>query len=213
MAVIVGQPCQVLDALAQFQYDVIKRLNRKFAALQRIADLLEQIGDVAGLIPNIDNLLPISSITLETYAKLVQDCPFLGLPPASDASLAELRLKVQAAYASLIKILLNHPHLRLDKLQGILARFQSTMNAGAAVAQDFLTCLQTICATIEAAGTAFQNISQANIGKEVAAYTKNFVQHEGQVLSAGGKAKVQEVKTTINAIKDLSTETVNDVTL
>jgi hypothetical protein len=78
VAVLTGQPCQVLDALAQFQYDVVRRLNRKFNALRRIAELLEQVGDIGVLIPNIAELIPITSITLDTYQRLVENCPFLG---------------------------------------------------------------------------------------------------------------------------------------
>lgn len=213
MAVQPGNPCQVLDALAQFQYDVIRRLNRKFNALRRIADLLEQVGDVTVLVPNLESLIPVSSITLEMYTKLVQDCPFLGLPDVSDANLAELRQRVVEAYASLIRKLLNHPHLRMGKLQDVLSKFQSDLNAGAAVVSDYLTCLQTICNTIEVAGTAFQNVSAANIKKEVSAYTKNFVTNAGRVMTTGMVAKEQQVRTTITEIRTLSTETVADVHL
>ena len=66
MAVLTGQPCQVIDALAQFQYEVVRRLNRKFNALRRIAELLEAVGDLSVIVPNIGDLIPISSITLET---------------------------------------------------------------------------------------------------------------------------------------------------
>lgn len=211
MAQVAGQPCQVLDSLAQFQYDVVRRLNRKFNALKRIADLLEQAGDVTVLVPNLANLIPITSITLDTYQRLQENCPFLGLPDVSVANLAELRQKVQLAYANLISRLLNHPHLRMDKLQSQLTKYQNYLNAGAAVVSDFILCLQTICDTIGAVGTAFQNITQADIKKEIAEYTKNFVQKGGEILSEGAKVKVKQVQTTIQEIKDLSTETVSDV--
>lgn len=211
MAVLTGQPCQVLDALAQFQYDVVRRLNRKFNALRRIAELLEQVGDIGVLIPNLAELIPITSITLDTYQRLVENCPFLGLPDVSVANLGELRMKVEAAYGSLVRQLLNHPHLRMTKLQNALNKFQNDLNAGAAVVSDFILCLQTICDTIGAVGTAFQNITQADIKKEIAAYTKNFVEHAGEILTDPMKVKATQVQTTIQQIKDLSTETVSDV--
>lgn len=212
MAVLTGQPCAVIDALAQFQYDVVRRLNRKFNALRRIADLLEQVGDLSVLVPNLEELIPVTSITLDTYSRLVQNCPFLGLPETpNDESLGVLRQKVVEAYASLVRKLLNHPHLRMGKLQDVLARFQTDLNAGAAVVADYLTCLQTICDTIEVAGTAFASISQADIKKEVSEYTKNFVNNAGQVMTEGMKIKERQVQTTIKEIKDLSTETVTDV--
>jgi hypothetical protein len=213
MAVLTGQPCQALDALAQFQYDVVARLNRKFNALRRIAELLEQVGDVQVLVPNIGELIPVSSLTLETYRELVINCPFLGLPDVSEANLAELRQRLVAAYAALIRKLLNHPHLRMGKLQDVLTRFQSDMNAGAAVISDYLTCLQTICDTIGKAGTAFEKITQADIQKEVGAYTKNFVANGGRVLTAGMKVKEAQVQTTIEQMRALSTDTVTDASL
>lgn len=212
MAVLTGQPCQVIDALAQFQYEVVRRLNRKFNALRRIAELLEAVGDLSVIVPNIGDLIPISSITLETYARLVQNCPFLGLPENPNAeSLNVLRQRVVAAYAALIRRLLNHPHVRMSKLQETLNRFQSDLNAGAAVVADYLTCLQTICDTIGVAGTAFGNITQADIQKEVAAYTRNFVQNGGEVMTAGMRTKNEQIETTISQIEDLSTDVVTDV--
>jgi hypothetical protein len=212
VAVLTGQPCQVLDALAQFQYDVVRRLNRKFNALRRIAELLEQVGDIGVLIPNIAELIPITSITLDTYQRLVENCPFLGLPDVSVANLGELRLKVEVAYGNLVRKLLNHPHLRMTKLQGVLTKFQNDLNAGAAVANDFILCLQTICDTIGAVGTAFQNITQADIRKEIANYTKNYIENAGEILTDPMKVKATQVQDTIREIRDLSTETVSDVT-
>jgi hypothetical protein len=100
----------------------------------------------------------------------------------SVANLGELRLKVEVAYGNLVRKLLNHPHLRMTKLQGVLTKFQNDLNAGAAVANDFILCLQTICDTIGAVGTAFQNITQADIQKEIANYTKNYIENAGEIL-------------------------------
>lgn len=212
MAVLTGQPCALIDTLAQFQYDVIRRLNRKFNALRRIADLLEQVGDLSVIVPNIGELIPVSSITLDTYARLVQNCPFLNLPETPNSeSLALLRQKVIEAYANLIRKLLNHPHLRMGKLQDVLTRFQNDMNAGAAVVADYLTCLQTICDTIGVAGTAFASVTQADIKKEVAAYAKNFGSNAGRVMTDGMIVKEQQVQTMLDEIRDLSTDTVTDV--
>lgn len=210
MALIVNQPCQVIDALAQFQYDVIRRLNRKFNALRRLAELLEQIGDVRDLVPNLESLIPVSSISLETYHRLVVNCPFLGLPDVSDENLGLLRQRVVAAYAALIRQLLNHPHLRMGKLQSVLTRFQQDINAAAAVVADYLTCLQTICDTIDTAVSSFNNITQADIQKEVSDYTKFFVQNGGKIMTHGMEVKEQQIVTTIEHIQDLSTDIVTD---
>lgn len=213
MSTVSANPCRIVGALAQFEYDAMRRVNKKFAALQRIAQLLEQVGDLGNLIPDISSLIPISSITLESYTRLQQNCYFLNLPPASNANLNELRQRVLTAYAALVSKLLNHPHLRMDKLQAALARFQSSINMAAATVADYIQCLQTICDAASQATTVFNSVTKANIEKETKAFTKNFVNNGGQILTDVQKSKTQQVKTTITQIKALYTDTVTDVTV
>src|SRR3546814_17194489 len=99
----------------------------------------------------------------------------------------------------------------MSKLQETLIRFQNDLNAGAAVIADYITCLQTICDTIGVAGTAFANVTQADIQKEVSSYTRNYVANAGEVLTEGQRTKVSQVRTTIEEIELLSAETVTDV--
>lgn len=205
MATLTGDPCAALAALAQFQLDVLRKLNRKFDQLQRLAELLEQLGDVTTLIPNISALIPVSQINVATYIQLQQSCPFLGLPPVSEGSLDELKNRVVAAYESMIGKLLNHPFSRLDKVQGYLKNFQTDINAGGAVIGDYLTCLLAICNTVGQAGTLFDKITSSDINKEVSSYAKNFVQNGGEVLSAGAKLKAAQVNTTVTQLRALQT--------
>lgn len=208
MALVENQPCQVIDALANFQYQTIRRLNVKINTLRRLAELLELVGDVRDLVPNIDSLIPVTSITLATYQHLVVNCPFLHLPDVSEDNLGLLRQRVIEAYAALIRQLLNHPHMRMGKLQDVLNRFQGDLNAASAVIADYLSCLQAICDTIGTAASAFSSVSQADIKKEVTAYTKNFVEQGGQVLTAGQKVKEKQIVTSIETLQDLSTVSV-----
>lgn len=209
MATFTGQePCIVIDALAEFQLSVMERLNRKFFALRRLAQLLEQIGDVTELVPNIGALIPVEQISLETYQRLADNCPFLGLPPVSDANLAALKARVIEAYANLVARLNNHPHVRMGKVQKFLDRFQGEINAAGAVAEDALLCLQTICDTAAEAGSAFNKVTQADISKQVSLYTQNFVSNGGQVMTEGMRFKQEEVVTAIGHIKELSTSSV-----
>jgi len=77
-----SQVCGVIDALSDFQQKVIEAINGKFAALRRLSELLEQLSDLTGFIPDITKLIPLSAIDLTLYETLRAECPFLHLPPA-----------------------------------------------------------------------------------------------------------------------------------
>lgn len=205
MATFTGQdPCRVIDALAELNYDVLRRLNRKFLALRRLALLLEQIGDQTELVPNIGFLLPVEQINLNTYQALFENCPFLGLPEASNANLTVLKAAVIQAYAEQIRRLQNHPYLRLDTLQNTLIRFQNKVNFGGSIVENALTCLQSICVAAEEGESFFNKISNTDIAGQVATYTKNYVTEAGNVLTEGMQTKRDEVLTSIGRLEELS---------
>ena len=209
MATFTGQaPCQVIDALAEYNYDVLRRLNRKFLALRRLAMLLEQLGDQTELVPNIGFLLPVEDINLNTYQALFENCPFLGLPEVSNANLTVLKAAVIQAYAEQIRRLLNHPYLRLDTLQNTLIRYQNKVNFGGSIVENALTCLQSICVAAEEGQSFFNQISNADISSEVASYTQNFVTENGSVLTEGMAIKRDEVLTSIDRLQELSSDSV-----
>lgn len=140
----VQSTCGVIDALADYQIKVLQAINGKFLALQRIADLLEQLGDISGFLPNISALIPISQIDLNLYEQLRSSCPFLNLPPASinaEATLDNLRAEVNAAYGRLLAQLSQNPLNRLGKLQAKLDAFQKQFNISALGGIDFMRCL------------------------------------------------------------------------
>lgn len=202
--------CKVLDALAQLQFDVIARINRKFNALRRLAETLELLGDLAGFFPNLPLLVPLASINVDVYMRLQENCPFLNLPPFSNQSLAQLQAVVQAAYANLIKKLLNHPFFRLQKLNDAMAKFQTDLNLTLAIGTDYLLCLQTICDTVGVVGSAFQNISTANIQKELNDFTNGFLNNAGNVLSEPMRQKYGQAQDAVNQIKALGVDFATD---
>ncbi len=207
MATLVGDPCHVLDVLSDFQMDLLRRLNRKFDSLRRLAQLLEQLGDLSTLIPNIDLLLPIVNIDVSLYRNLQRDCPFLNLPEFDpDAPINELQQKVRDAYNNIMKRLLDHPFIRMGKVQDELDKYQSKLNAAAGLSAEYIRCLQTMCETIRATRSAFQTLKDADIAKEVATYTKNYVDNAGQVLTAPAKAKYEEVLSTVETMQELGAD-------
>lgn len=200
--------CNVLDGLANFQFDLLNVLNKKMAALRRLADILEQLGDLSSLIPDISRLVPISLIDLSMYQSLQQACPFLNLPPVggANAAILDLQRQVNSAYGHLIGKLNGLPWKRNGKLQGIMDSYQSKLNLAALLPQDYLRCLQQACVTVQQAGQLASEASNLNfkdVGNAVKVYTDNFVDGAGQVLSDTQKEKLGQVDSAITQVKSL----------
>lgn len=202
--------CGIVDALAYMQYDIIRRLNRKFAMLRRLAQLLEELGNLSDLVPNINSLIPVLGIDLSAYNQLAAACPFLGLPSPGEASLNSLRAQVIGAYSNLARGVLNHPWMRMGKLQEELTKFQNKISAPLAEGQSYLQCLQAACNAVSQAGSAFRNISQANIQQELSTFSANYVNNAGQVMTEPMRVLNGEAQTTYNTLRDLGAETGTD---
>lgn len=191
-------PCQVVDTLAAFQLDVLKRINKKFTALRSLAGLLEQLGELSDLVPNIGRLIPVVNIDLALYENLVANCPYLNLPPATTGDLNQLQAMVTGAYANMINKLLRHPWNRMgqlqDQLDGFLGQIQGDVNSAMTQAADFLRCLQTVCAAGRAAVGQLNAIKDADIAAEIDKFTDNFVKDAGQVMTEGMKTKYQQLQ-------------------
>lgn len=211
MAVIspIQSTCGVIDALANFQIKVLQSINAKFLALRRIADLLEQLADISGFIPNIGVLIPISSIDLRLYEQLRDSCPFLNLPPPQgdpDVLLANLRAQVDAAYGRLTEELTRNPLNRLAKLQAKMDAFQQQFNIAALGGIDFMRCLQAACQAALGVTTAVSNLSNlnsndvTNIAKQ---YANNFVKEGGRVLTNQQSSKAAALADTQLQLKTL----------
>jgi len=206
--------CQTLDGLAAAQLEIQRRLNRKFNALLRLSQLLEQLGDVTVLFPNLSNLIPVVDIDFNTYESLRQNCQFLNLPPAEGnaaTAVQELRRRVTDAYAVLLRQLSNSPNFRLGKIQEFLNKSQGDVNMAFAIAGDYLRCAQAACNTVGAVGSTLQNIASADLQKEAAAFTQNFVTNGGKVLSQGAQIKYDQTRATVDRLKELSADVGADV--
>jgi hypothetical protein len=107
--------CKAVNILANAQLELFKKVNQRVAALRRLAYLLEQLGDVTFYMPNLDQLLPLAQINLNTYRQLQLACPFLNLPNLS--ALDQLKSAISNAYSQLYSKLYNSPYNRLGGIQ------------------------------------------------------------------------------------------------
>lgn len=197
MADAVTDACQVVDTLVAYQMDVLRQVNRKFAALRSLAQLLEQLGNLDDLVPNIGALIPVVRIDLAIYENLVANCPYLNLPPYTTGDLNQLQVQVTGAYANFFNQLLRHPWNRMGQLQEQMLQFQGEINAAITDAGDFLRCLQTVCAAGSAVVGQLNSLANADIAKEVGIFAENFAAEAGQVLTEPMRLKysqVQEIK-------------------
>lgn len=207
---VVKPVCGVIDALSDFQQKIIDAINGKFAALRRLANLLEQLADITSFIPDISRLLPISQIDLSLYENLRAECPFLNLPPGQgdpEAVIGQLRAQVNAAYGRLLGQLYKHPLARMDKLQAKIDDFQQQLNLGALNGVDFMQCLQAACqaaVAVEGSVSNLSNTSSSKVYESAKTYLKNIVTDEGKILTKSAQAKVDDWKSTVDALKELS---------
>jgi len=209
---VVNDACQVVDTLAAFQLDVLKRINRKFAALRGLAQLLEQLGNLDELVPNIGALIPVVRIDLAIYENLVANCPYLNLPPFTTGDLNQLQVQVTGAYANFFRKLLNHPWNRMGQLQAQMDQFQGEVNAAITDAGDFLRCLQTVCAAGKAVAGQLNALSNADIAKEIGIFAENFAADAGQVMTEPMRIKYQELQDAQAQLKALGADVGQDYT-
>ena len=183
---VVNDACQVVDTLAAFQLDVLKRINRKFAALRGLAQLLEQLGNLDELVPNIGALIPVVRIDLALYENLVANCPYLNLPPFTTGD--------------------------LNQLQAQMDQFQGEVNAAITNAGDFLRCLQTVCATGRAVAGQLNALSNADIAKEIGIFAENFAADAGQVMTEPMRIKYRQLQDVQTQLKALGADVGQDYT-
>jgi len=206
---IASPVCGVIDALANFQQQIIDAVNGRFAALRRLAELLEQLSDLTAFLPDISKLIPISAIDLTLYENLRNSCKFLNLPPSSgdpQQALGKLRAEVNTAYGKLLGQLNLHPLNRLSKLQEKMESYQQKFNQGALQGTDFMRCLQAACqaaVAVEGAVSSLSNVTASHVVDSAKTYLKNTVADEGKVLSAATQQKVDNLKSIQTNLKSL----------
>jgi hypothetical protein len=213
--------CNTINALTDLQVQLMDLLNKKFYALRRLAQLLEQAADLTGFLPDITKLIPLSAIDLPLYESLRNACPFLNLPPASTStvneSIGKLQRIVAQAYGQILALLNKNPLFRItDGLVAQMNAYQQKMNVAALSGSDFLACLQAACAVAEVAVDSFQNLSQYSVQDALAIaknYSKNFVEGQGKFYSDAASAKLSDLDSAREGVKDLFDADVSGVTL
>jgi hypothetical protein len=198
-------PCALTNFLANNYYEAVKLINRKFNALRRLAELLEQIGDLSGFIPDIGALVPLYLVNLDAYTNLVSACPFLNLPKnPSTEDIVRLQAQVAAAYTRLTDQLLKHPWVRMGKLQAQLDKVQGRVNDILAQGEQYFQCLQQACRSAEQAVNFVAEIADTDFKKEFDDYTRNVVGSNTQVLNSAMRNKRNEVQGAIDNINELA---------
>jgi hypothetical protein len=195
-------PCSISSAVATGYMNAVAAVNRKFNALQRLAELLEQLGDIQGLLEGVNPaaLIPLYAINFDVYTDLVTACPFLGLPAApSNASTAQLQSIVSSAYASMIAGLNLHPFSRLATLQAQMDKVQGRVNETLQQGATFLQCLGAVCNSANVTLNFVNNFQQ-----EFDTFKRGYLASNGQVLTQTMKAKVATVNGLIQNINELN---------
>lgn len=196
-------PCSISGAVATGYANGVRAVNRKFNALQRFAELLEQLGDIQGLLEGINPaaLIPLYAINFDVYTDLVNACPFLNLPKApSNASTAQLQSIVSSAYASMIAGLNLHPFSRLATLQAQMDKVQGQVNAVLQEGETFLQCLGAVCGSANVTLKFVNNFQQ-----EFNDFKRGYLASNGQILTQQMKDKVTTVNGLIQNINELNT--------
>lgn len=181
--------CDVLHILDEGQFLLLSAINRKLSALQRLAGLLEELGDFNSFLPDITRLVPILQINDDLYEELRTACPFLNLPPSG---LGDLQADVAEAYNRLRAYLNAHPWNRMGNLQDRLNKLLDQFQLGNFPGSDFLQCATTMaCGTVpglaNGATKAAKNVYNTTVGAGGNA---------GRVLSDTQQAKWQQVQDT-----------------
>ncbi len=198
-----ADPCAVTNAVANDYANSVTAINRKYNALQRLSELLEQLGDAQSVLEGINPtaLVPLYLINFDTYTNLVTACPFLNLPSTpSNESVAELLEKVTTAYSNMIKRLNLHPYIRLGNLQSQMDKSAANANKSLNNGTQYMQCLQQACAT----SATIENFVN-NFQKQASQFAKNYLAANGQVLTQEQQNKVSVVRGLIDNLNELLT--------
>lgn len=134
--------CNALGLLTGAQSMIFNQINKRVAALRRLAAILEQVGDLNTLIPDINKFIPIAQIDTLMYEQLRAACPALGLPPFTGVN--DLKAAVANAYAQVQTTLQNCPYNRMGGIQGKLDNYLSkvTQATGPWDYMNWMNCVQ-----------------------------------------------------------------------
>lgn len=172
-------------------------VNGKVNGLRRLAQLIERASDPRSLVPDINQLVPLSSIDVQSYENLRTSCPFLNLPSAAEG-IENLKSDLNKAYNALIARLGLHPFLQLQRLVDMLDRFLSSSGIDLACVNQYLQCARAACV---AAGRVSATLERDT--RVVEEYTTNVANTTAAILSDSAQNKVKEINSAIDQIKNL----------
>ncbi len=111
--------CYPLELIQFYLADLIQRFMRKYNQIKRIAEQLENLGDIFPPLPDISGFVNAFEVSdLGVYDKIREACPELGLPSiGGSGSFLDSLVKAYQALADMLKF---HPFAILGELLGLL---------------------------------------------------------------------------------------------
>jgi hypothetical protein len=163
--------CNILGTLVSTQAMIFDQVNRRVAALRRLAEILEQAGDLNILIPDINKFIPIAQIDTLMYDQLRQACPALGLPPFTGVN--DLKATVANAYARVQTYLQNCPYNRMGSIQEKLDSYLSkvTQATGPWDYLNWMNCVQFAACDFPSAVAAEVSNARSLFERQVAVFS------------------------------------------
>ena len=189
--------CDIIDSAISGMVSKMDSINGKVNGLRRLAQLIERASDPRSLVPDINQLVPLGSIDVQSYENLRTSCPFLNLPSAA-LGLENLKSDLNKAYNALIAKLKLHPFLQLQRLVDKLDRLLASSGIDLACVNKYLQCARAACV---AAGRMSATLEKNTLVVEK--YTANVANTSASVLSNSAQTKVKEVTSAIDQIKNL----------
>jgi len=182
----------MLDAIQTAAADQVEKLVGRFAALQRLANLMH----LAGLqvpIPDLSAMLPAGVVDIDKYNQLAALCPGL-LPPSTAGNVDDLQGAMSNAYQCLAQRLNSHPFVMMATLQSQVDQlvnevgesFQRRIGPGI----QGIACAQAICGTVSQLGVYSPASSQALVSQY-----KDGVGQRSTVLTPAQQADVTRALT------------------
>jgi len=153
-----------------------------------MASLLEQVSGPLFL-PNITAFIPVQNIDVIAYEMIRANCPFLGLPSATQG-LNDLQNQLDKVYEKLTDQLSNHSWGRLGNLQLSMNNYLNKIHISSSF-ENWLQCFVGVCGV------------KSLMDDQLALYHKNFVVGQGAVLTESQQAKYGQITAGITQLNTL----------
>jgi len=201
-----AQFCAATSLLVESASSTVNVLLRKLYALQRIAAVLEDAGNITPTL-NLDGLLPLSQLAYESAGILDaigQTCG-VGALSGFSGDIRAFESAIGQAYQSFYQNLTNHPFYKLTQLQAVFdnaarsaaAEIAKTLNPGVKI----LDCINSICQASQLLGVySAQELSAQQAKYEALTDAQwsllNSKQQAGAAVIVGQRAKLVQLITT-----------------